>query len=222
MYVEKIEIKSSDEMYNIVLKLKSRFLDEDTKKEYRHEEDNPFGIFKRNYQDNALMRDDWWIRKDINNKNDPFQITEAKPTIVELLGCFVKEEHAIYICDKNIKKTTKMISKDKWFENEIKTFTKLVVLHEIGHSVFQYIGFDNKQPIINETRANYFSSLMTYGEFDYYINEFTSYQPFEYHFPFLSLHYMIYERRYMTTNPYLDTINCYNKVLIGDIYGLSI
>ena len=186
LFIDRINSISKERMYAISLNTNNRIIsDEIIKKEYddtrRLESNNPL----INKQDN--IDDDWWMNP---NSDGATQTFKARKTFIELLGLFVKEEHAIYICENNISRTiTELSSHDPWFSENINIFTELVVLHEIGHSVFQYNGFST-EPIKNETRANYYSSFITNGLYDDKIYHLTTFQPFIYRFPYLSFGYM--------------------------------
>ncbi len=132
--------------------------------------------------------DTWWFE----DQDEMKQEFEVKPTMVELMGCFVKKEHSIYICKENIKSMSELLERrDDWYKRNLNIFIELIVLHEMGHSVFQYVGIEYFEPIMNETRANYFSSFTTHGLYDDKIDYLTKFQPFVYHFPYLSFAYMI-------------------------------
>ncbi len=188
IYIDCIKKLSKEDMYKANLEIKSNLYDDgDTKKDYRM-------IIERNSNSQVpfiKVSDDetWWINDD---GFLPRQSIEETPSFIELMGCFSREERAIYLCDENINTTLKGLeSYDGWFKYYKKHFKKLIVLHEIGHSIFQFTKKKPKEPILDETRANYFASYHTNGRYDDKIYLLTCFQPFIYKFPFLSFDYMI-------------------------------
>jgi len=221
MYIKKIKVRNSENMLGTFLESKNlNVTNNDIRKDYldlkEFKNSNPFTITDDKEIDN------WWTKLD---DYSTFQTTNIMPTFIELLGSFNKKEHTIYICDDNINKTAEkmnLLKNEIWFSNnDCKSFKKMVVLHEIGHSVFQYIGHNPFEPIGNETRANFFASLMSFGEFDQYIKILSTYQPFIYKFPFLSFAYMINERitKKGLIKDYNELKKLYEEIIVRDIYG---
>ena len=209
--------------------------------EFLQEEKNEYDFFdtdrikeeyNEKYKDKESdKKDAWWIdyndyknARQIYEKNGlPKQIIEInEPSALELMGCYAKNEKTIYICEENIEKTMDLLEVyDEWFGKDetgeykhFKEFKDLVILHEIGHSIFQY-NSDPFSSITNERQANYFSSLMTDGKYDAHIKCLTLFQPFIYRFPLLSLQYTIYLENDEYNYDQLSD-NYYQKV--GELY----
>lgn len=212
-YIEKIENMSNEE----IKKFKINAYDEKTRKSEIVSEyiklTTDEGNFKFMNRDKKI--DQWCFKNDHIGEYSVVQKVNMEPTYIELLGCFVKEEHAVYICEDNIKKTAeKLRIHDNWFDglntdigSNYDIFRSLVILHEIGHSIFQYTP---RKLILDETRANYFSSWFTKGKYDYHIDCLTKFQPFIYKFPLLSAQYENIKKSRKNSN-YDEELKLYNK-----------
>jgi len=213
-FVENVKSMSKKEMPTILEKIDLQLDETNIKEEYDNMKRIDSSIPFISIDDNGFVNDTWWMKEN----TFPSQTFKSKKTFIELMGLFVRKEHTIYICEENIKRTMKgLVSFDSWFssKNE-KKFIELILLHEIGHSVFQYIGFSpSVESIKNETRANYFSSLVTHGNFDDKIYLLTIFQPFIYRFPYLSFQFM--NNRYFLKTEYSQLLKDYFK-MVGVLY----
>ncbi len=215
LYIENIKSVSKTKMYEHSESIKSQS-EEDIIKEYKIMKEINSLIPFIPIEDNNINVNTWWMRTE---NNFPSQSFDSKKSYIELMGLFVKKEHLICICNENLKKTFNGLkSFDSWFssDNE-KKFIELIVLHEIGHSVFQYVGFYPSVDLIkNETRANYFSSLITHGNYDDKIYLLTIFQPFIYKFPYLSFQFM--NNKYFSKTEYSKLLKDYYR-MVGVLYG---
>ena len=211
LFIDRINSISKERMYGISSNMNNRLLSDETiKKEYDDTRSLESEIPLINKQDN--IDDDWWMNP---NDDGATQTFKAKKTFIELLGLFIKEEHTVYICENNINRTiTELSSHDPWYSANKEVFTELIVLHEIGHSVFQYIGFYS-EPIKNETRAYYYSSFITNGLYDDKIYYLTTFQPYIYRFPYLSFGYM--HNLYFERSEYRIELDDYFR-MVGVLY----
>ena len=134
-------------------------------------------------------KDYTWVEESFNTlKQDKEKLEIEKIEIIELLGCYVSKEKAVYLCDELIKETAQVNSDDQIDILSPQgclyhTIYKKVFTHEFGHLVFDWVNSKNRE--IKEKQANYFSSYITDGEIDEFIKEFTKNQPTEYHNPYL-------------------------------------
>ena len=139
------------------------------------------------------------------------------------MGCFIRNWRAIYLCPENIEKAYNNLKGS--LKVKYDSFVELVLLHEFGHSVFQLVGKNPREPILNETRANYFASHMTDGLYDKDIYAITRFQSLTYQFPYLSMPFMMtktmtsYWARFHSGVHYDDVLSAYYKK-VGILYGL--
>lgn len=133
-----------------------------------------------NKQDNDISFDD------LNENNIKQEIYVLRK--VELMGCFVKDENAIYICPEHIEHFLNQKDFDK---SQIIDMYYKVFAHEVGHLVFSYLNYDLKDydkfkcREKLERQANYFASYIYESYYDYLIKQVTNHQFKEYQNPLL-------------------------------------
>ena len=209
LYVDTIETKTSLEMPKQVV---TNYNDQDIRDDYER--------MRRIFSESSLSPMNRDERNLHWNEYDP-DLSQKLPYLsyLQLLGLFIRPEHKILICEENIERLLKEMKQyRKDIDISLDKAIELILLHEFGHSVFQYVGNSPIEPIMNETRANYFASTIMDGRHDPFIKELTSIQPFIYRFPILSILYMVVSS-YRGNNDYQDTIREYND-MVGALYGV--
>lgn len=216
LYIDTIKLVDEYTMKEYVAGNKQKITDENIINDYMRIERSNGRLPKIDRQEIEKSHPDWWV----NDNNDvPRQKFPSTLSAVESMGVFIKKDHKICICLKNIEKCSKRLQKCEECDCDSSLLESLVVLHEIGHSVFQFVGQEPTiEPILNETRANYFSSLMTDGYFDDTIYALTKYQPFMYKFPYLSFQFEIYKSKSTLGDKYSILLDDY-KDEVGELYG---
>lgn len=235
-YVQSITIVSAKEMKRAYVNERSfkgslYYEEEQIKNEI---ENSYFGAFKENpfnpFRDVEIDESDL-PRPVLIGKEEPIYpvtpINTAKhPTCIQLLGLFVRDKRRILICRELIEKTFKNLSKlDPWFKDEsnLEKFIRLILLHEIGHSVFQYVTFKNRYmllfPCLNETRANYFASLMDEENLSEKIYLLTKFQPMIYRYPLLEFSFELFKIGRMIYS-FAEYKKYYKEIVGGLIYEL--